>query len=63
MFIGLNPTTADESIDVPTIRCCINYAKSWGYGAVYMTNLFALRSFKPSELYNSENPIGDENDK
>lgn len=63
MFIGLNPSTADESIDDPTIRRCINYARSWGYGAIYMTNLFALRSSKPSELYNSKNPIGDENDK
>ena len=29
MFIGLNPSTADETEDDPTIRRCINYAKDW----------------------------------
>lgn len=27
VFIGLNPSTADEETDDPTIRKCINYAK------------------------------------
>ena len=27
LFIGLNPSTADEETDDPTIRKCINYAK------------------------------------
>ena len=29
MFVGLNPSTADETTDDPTIRRCINFAKSW----------------------------------
>ena len=30
LFIGLNPSTADEKEDDPTINKCISYAKSWG---------------------------------
>ncbi|GHX72979.1 hypothetical protein VCSRO16_3593 [Vibrio cholerae] len=44
MFIGLNPSTADEKNDDPTLRRCINFAKSWGYGGVCMANLFAFRA-------------------
>ena len=44
MFIGLNPSIADEVYDDPTIKRCINYSKSWGYGGVYMTNLFSYVS-------------------
>lgn len=31
MFIGLNPSTADETKDDPTVRRCIGFAKSWGF--------------------------------
>jgi hypothetical protein len=41
-FIGLNPSTADEQVDDPTIRCCIGFARDWGYGGLVMTNLFAI---------------------
>lgn len=47
MFIGLNPSTADETQDDPTVRRCIRYAQSWGYGALYMTNIFAFRATDP----------------
>jgi hypothetical protein len=42
-FIGLNPSTADESQDDPTVRRCIDFAKRWGAGALCMTNIFAFR--------------------
>lgn len=32
--IGLNPSTADETKDDPTIRRCLGFAKAWGYGAL-----------------------------
>ena len=62
LFIGLNPSTADEKIDDPTIRRCINYAQNWGYGSLLMVNLFAYRATLPTELKNVKNPIGNDND-
>jgi hypothetical protein len=47
LFIGLNPSTADERQDDPTIRRCVGFAKKWGYGALCMANLFAFRSTDP----------------
>lgn len=38
MFIGLNPSTADETEDDPTIRRCIRFAKDWGYSGLLMMN-------------------------
>lgn len=62
MFVGLNPSTADESNDDPTIRRCVGFAQSWGFGALCMTNLFAFRATKPSEMMASIDPVGPEND-
>lgn len=49
-FIGLNPSTADEHADDPTLRRVIGFAQSWGYGGAYMTNLFTLVSPHPEDL-------------
>lgn len=62
-FIGLNPSTADEFHNDPTIRRCINFAKSWGFEALCMTNLFAYRATDPLEMKKVELPIGEDNDK
>lgn len=62
MFIGLNPSTADEINDDNTIRRCIAFAQSWGYGALCMTNLFAFRATKPADMIASDDPIGPDND-
>lgn len=61
LFIMLNPSTADENIDDPTIRRCISFAKDWGYGSLVVGNLFALRATDPKELLNSEDPMGCDN--
>lgn len=61
LFIGLNPSTADETKDDPTIRRVQQSAKDWKFGGVYMMNLFAYRTPYPSELFQCSNPIG-END-
>lgn len=62
-FIMLNPSTADASLDDPTIRRCIGYAKAWGRGGIIVTNLFALRSTDPSTLKSHADPVGPENDR
>lgn len=61
-FIGLNPSTADETNDDPTIRRCINFAKAWGFGAMCMTNLFAFRATDPRCMMGCSRPIGADND-
>ena len=61
-FIGLNPSTADHIEDDRTITRCINFAKSWGGGGIYMANLFAYRATNPQEMMSQEDPIGPDND-
>jgi hypothetical protein len=62
MFVGLNPSTADEVKDDPTVRRCIGYAKRWGFGGLIMTNIFAFRSTDPNALVELDDPVGPRND-
>jgi hypothetical protein len=62
MFIGLNPSTADEIKSDPTVTRCINYAVSWGYNGMFMANIFAIRGTDPKILKEVEDPVGAEND-
>lgn len=50
MFIGLNPSTANETEPDPTIGRVISFARSWGFGGVYMMNLFTFVTAHPEEL-------------
>ena len=61
MVIGLNPSTADETKDDPTVRRCICFARDWGFGALCMTNLFAFRATDPNLMKAAPEPIGDAN--
>ena len=63
VFVMLNPSTATEAQDDPTIRRCIDYAKRWGYGSLYVLNIFALRSTDPRNLYNHPDPVGPDNER
>jgi hypothetical protein len=62
LFIGLNPSTADEKEEDNTSRICINYAKRWGYGGLLMGNLFAYRSTDQKALRSVPDPLGPDND-
>jgi len=61
MFIGLNPSTADEDNNDRTINRVKNFASDWGYGGFYMVNLFAYITPYRNELKNCTDPVG-END-
>lgn len=61
MWLGLNPSTADETRDDPTIRRCMNFARDWDYGGIFMLNLFAFRATDPAVMKHAEDPIGPEN--
>lgn len=63
MFIGLNPSTADETKNDPTVRRCIGFAKAWGFGGLYMLNLFAFRATRPREMMKAADSVGPANDK
>lgn len=63
LFICLNPSTADETNDDPTLKRCINFARSWGYGGISIANLFAYRATLPADMKNCEDPVGPENNK
>lgn len=62
MFVGLNPSTADETNDDPTVRRCIRFARDWGYGSLCMANAFAFRATNPRAMLAAPDPVGPEND-
>jgi hypothetical protein len=63
LFVGLNPSTADDTHDDPTVRRCIGFAKRWGYGSLALANLFALRATDPRQLRCVSDPVGPDNDR
>lgn len=62
LFVMLNPSTADASLDDPTIRRCLGFAKSWGCLGLTVANLYAYRATKPSRLWEIDDPEGPQND-
>lgn len=50
LFIGLNPSTANATKDDPTIRRVAEFAKSWGFGGLFVGNLFSIVSADPAVL-------------
>lgn len=50
MFVMHNPSKADDQDNDPTITRCIGFAKSWGYGGIYVGNLITYRATKPDTL-------------
>ena len=57
-FVGLNPSTADETEDDPTVRRCVNFAKRDGYAEMVMLNLFAFRATDPKVMRAAKDPGG-----
>jgi len=57
----LNPSTADETTDDPTIRKCMGFGERWGGSELIVVNLYAFRATDPRELLWQSDPIGSEN--
>ena len=62
-WIMLNPSTADADQDDPTIRRCIGFSRTWGFGELVIVNLFALRATNPRELKRHVDPVGAGNER
>lgn len=58
LFVMLNPSTADASVDDATIRKCVGFATRMGFGGITVVNLFAYRATKPSDLIKAKFPEG-----
>ncbi len=62
VFVMLNPSTADATVDDPTIRRCVGFAKASDAGGIDVVNLFAFRATDPDDMAKADDPIGEEND-
>lgn len=66
LYIGLNPSTADEVMLDPTLRRCLGFADSFACGTFHMANLFAYRATEPQDMKDALDagidPRGPEND-
>ena len=60
-WVMLNPSTADDSEDDNTIRKCMKFTEKWGWDAMLVVNLFALRATDPRQLQGIRDPWGPEN--
>lgn len=60
--LALNPSTADESSNDPTVTRLERRAAMLGFGTLVVTNIFAFRSTDPRGLRHVDEPVGPEND-
>lgn len=62
VFIGINPSGADEDAADRTVNRCYGFSLQWGFDALYMLNAFSLRSTDSNSLYRVRRPNLPEND-
>ena len=62
-FVMLNPSTATEVQNDPTVERCERRARALGYGAFRVCNIFAWRGTDPKLMRKAADPVGDDNDK
>jgi hypothetical protein len=62
LFVMLNPSTATEVQNDPTVERCERRARALGFGAFRVTNIFAFRATDPRVMRAVADPIGPGND-
>ncbi len=62
LFCMLNPSTANDLTDDPTVRRCIGFARRWKARELCVVNLFAARATDPRQLRRMADPVGAIND-
>lgn len=62
LFIMLNPSTATEVQNDPTVERCERRARALGFGAFRVTNIFAWRDTDPKKMRAAADPVGPQND-
>ena len=62
LFVMLNPSTATEVQNDPTVERCERRARTLGFGAFRVTNIFAWRDTDPRLMRAAADPVGPEND-
>ena len=63
LFVMLNPSTADEVRNDPTVGRCETRARRAGFGGFTVCNLFAFRATHPADLRCATRPVGPNNDR
>ncbi|WP_127110724.1 DUF1643 domain-containing protein [Pararhodobacter zhoushanensis] len=62
LFVMLNPSTATEVQNDPTVERCERRARALGFGAFRVCNIFAYRATDPKVMRAQDDPIGPGND-
>lgn len=62
LWIMLNPSTADETQDDPTIRRVRAFTQRLGFTGFTVVNLYAMRATDPRDLWTATDPVGPDND-
>lgn len=62
VMVGLNPSTADGTIDDATTRRVTGFARAGGCGGVRIVNVNGWRSTSPRALREASDPVGPDND-
>ena len=62
LFVGLNPSTANHTMNDPTITRCIKRATRQGFGGLLVGNLFSLVSSNPEILVGDDQAVGPDTD-
>lgn len=63
LFVMLNPSTATEVQNDPTVERCERRARALGYGGFRVTNIFAYRATDPKVMRAASDPVGPGNDR